>query len=105
MSVVSKSVISEFADEVNELKGVEEIILYGSYAREEAVPGSDVDILVLTDGENPDLRSDLEDIAGEYWMETNVIFSPKIIEKEKFEEKIEEEYGFHSNALEEGVKL
>lgn len=107
MYIASEEDLEKFVSEIRELldSQVEDIILYGSYAREEHTPGSDIDILILvSDSEDIDRRK-VSEVAGRYFTEENLLFSPLIMEKEEYEKKLEENYTFHRNVDEEGVKL
>ena len=107
MSIASEKDIKEFVEDASTVLGdrVEEVILYGSYAREEHVPGSDVDIMFLVDSKERDDWNKISKIAGNYFLENNIRFSPKIIEKELFNERKNESAGFYSEVAEEGVEI
>lgn len=107
MSLASEQDIQDFLGDVEELLGdrLEDILLYGSYAREEHVPGSDVDILFLVTSREEDDWKRISKVAGNHFLEKNVRFSPKIVEKDVFEDRKSESAGFYSEVAEEGVKL
>ena len=52
------AILAEVKEEVLKLYGdkLEQLILYGSYARNEQDPGSDIDIMILIDGDEVALR-------------------------------------------------
>lgn len=102
---LEKYEIEEFVSIVNEKLGerVERAILFGSYARGEEVPGSDVDILLVLNDKKSGDQSKVADIAGNYFLEQNVIISPKIITEEELEKK--NNYGFFKEIRNEGVKV
>ena len=107
MVLVEKSEIEEFVDEASDILGdrVEEVLLFGSYAREDHVPGSDVDLLFLVSSVKSSDREELSKLAGEYFLEKEVVFSPKIVEKEKFDKRRKESSGFYSEVADQGVKI
>ncbi len=107
MALVEKSEIEEFVEEASDILGdrVEEVLLFGSYAREDHVPGSDVDLLFLVSSVKSSDREQLSKLAGEYFLEKEVVFSPKIIEKEKFDKRRKESSGFYSEVADQGVKI
>jgi len=107
MSLASKQDIDHFVKEAEEILGdrLEDVILYGSYARKDYVPGSDIDILFLvTDKEDNDW-SKVSKKGNKYFLDKNIRFSPKILEKDKFENRKNESAGFYNEVSEEGVKL
>lgn len=107
MSLASQEDIEKFASEVRaEFKErLEEVILYGSYARDEHVPGSDIDIAVLVTRKKNDDREKVFDIADKFREEKNLKFSPRIFEKQNFTEKVENSWSFYSNVKDEGVEI
>ena len=107
MSLVEENVIGNYAEEVSKaLDGrLSEVILFGSYATDDYVPGSDVDIALIVTEEKPSDEQHIWSIAEEYSSKYNVEFSPKIFEKNFFEEKIDEGFSFYSQIDEEGIRL
>lgn len=107
MSIASREDIQKFVDEAADLLDgrVEEIILFGSYAKEDYVPGSDVDIMFLVSEKEEDDWRKVSKLAGDYFLSEDIRFSPKIVEKKVFEERRNESAGFYSEVAEEGVTL
>lgn len=107
MTLASKSDIKEFADEIRKELGerVEQVILYGSYATDEHVPGSDIDIAVIVNEKKEDDREKLFEIADKYRWEKDLFFSPRVFKKTEFEEKISEGSSFHRNVESEGITV
>ncbi|MBI2895100.1 MAG: nucleotidyltransferase domain-containing protein [Deltaproteobacteria bacterium] len=52
------------------------LTLFGSWARGEAGPDSDVDVLVVVDGMDGRVRREVYDLAAEVWMDTMVRLAP-----------------------------
>ena len=107
MSLASEDDIQSFADEVREELGsrVDKVILYGSYARGDYVPGSDVDIAVLVNERKEGDRKRLFEVADDYRWNKDIFFSPRVFEVRDFEEKADSGPGFYSNVSEEGVEV
>lgn len=108
MSLASEEDIEEFVEELRELFDgrIDEIMLYGSYAKDEYVPGSDIDIMVLLN-DKPDAedRKAAEELVADYFMEKDLMFSPKLMKKEEFKQKKDEGYSFHTEVAEQGVDI
>jgi predicted nucleotidyltransferase len=108
MSLASEEDIQEF---VSDLKGVfgdrvEDILLFGSYARGDHVPGSDIDILVLLEDEiEKEDRDRAGELKGKYFEKKNLFFSPKLMNADEFREKKDAGYSFHKEVAEQGVKI
>jgi predicted nucleotidyltransferase len=58
--------------------------LFGSKARGDSGPDSDVDILVLVKEEDRDLRGKLIDLASDISLEYEVLLSPRVIGEERW---------------------
>lgn len=98
-------VLSEFSNRVNEvLDGrLDRVVLFGSYARGDELPGSDVDLLLVVDSHESGDQGKVADIAGEYFLSDNLILSPKMISKEKLEEK--KDFSFFQEVRNDGVTV
>ena len=107
MVLVDRGEIEDFVEEASELLGdrLDEVILFGSYARGDHVPGSDVDLLFLVSEGREDDLSKLLDLSGDYFLEKDVVFSPKVVEKEVFEKRTMESAGFYREVDEQGVRI
>ncbi|WP_414836472.1 nucleotidyltransferase domain-containing protein [Candidatus Nanohalococcus occultus] len=107
MYIASDEEIQEFADKATELLGgrVQKIILYGSYARNEHTPGSDIDLLILVDEKKRDDRERVSKLAGKWFEERNLLFSATVLEVQDFNEKLKAGYSFHENVDDEGIEI
>lgn len=107
MGLASEEDIENFANDVREEleDRVEKVVLYGSYARGDYVPGSDVDIAVLVSEKKEDDRKRLFEIAEDYRWNQDIFFSPRVFEIDKFRERAESGPGFYSEVNKEGVEV
>ncbi|MFB6245543.1 MAG: nucleotidyltransferase domain-containing protein [Candidatus Nanohaloarchaea archaeon] len=107
MSLVEREEIERFAEKISEEVGesLEEIILFGSYATDDYVPGSDVDLAVVVEDKSSVDEKKLWSLAEEFQSRYGAVFSPKVFEKEEFDYKVKCGYSFYSEISEEGVKL
>lgn len=55
------------------------VVVYGSVARGEAGPESDVDLLVRWDGDEREGRETIDPIAGDIFVRTGVLLSPYVV--------------------------
>ena len=106
-----KSIIEEFTNKVTELFGshLEQIILYGSYARGDYDKNSDVDIMILTDLENKELENYYDktvEIAYDIEFDNNfqIHLSPKVRNIDGFNYWVQA-LPFYMNVQKEGVVL
>ncbi|GAA5262648.1 nucleotidyltransferase domain-containing protein [Methanocalculus sp. MC3] len=81
MTLLIRPVIQLYAEKARAAYGdaIEEILLFGSVARGEEHPDSDIDILVITHAENRELREKLIDLAFDLLLETEEYISVKVI--------------------------
>jgi len=107
MLMAKQKHLKSFAEDLRSLFGdrVDKILLYGSYARGEEAPGSDVDLAVLLTEKRREDRKKAQELAEEWMQETELRFSVRVFEEDEFEEKVEEGYSFHTNVKKEGVEI
>ena len=81
------------------------LILFGSYARQEADAESDIDIMLLLDlphEQIPSYRRAVAEISARILYEYGVVISP-ILENVEFFERNRETYPFFRNVYQEGI--
>lgn len=107
MKLASMQDIEDFAEEIRETLGgrVVDIILYGSYARDDYTPGSDIDLIVLVEEGKQGDEDRIFDIVEDYRSERDLMFSPRIYTEKEFNSKRKEGYRFHKNVAKEGVHI
>ena len=95
-------IAKEFASQISSEKIVK-MILFGSVARGDDSEESDIDILIVTNRENPELESTIRDIVVDYILKKEVVISPFVMSEEYFNKT--KDYSFLKNVIEEGVLL
>ena len=81
-------------------------ILYGSEARGDARPDSDIDVLILLEGERRDLKHE-DQLAGELYeieLATGVVVSPMIMLRKQWENR-PFKTPFYINVMNEGIRI
>ena len=83
-----------------------EVILYGSEARDEARPDSDIDLLILVDGDKLTLAQEdaITTPLYELELQTGVAISPIVMLKKQWESR-PMITPFYLNVMREGIKL
>ena len=82
------------------------VILYGSEARGDARPDSDIDLLILLDGNQRDLRRE-DEIAGRLYdieLNSGIVISPMIMLRKQWENR-PFKTPFYVNVMNEGIRL
>lgn len=85
---------------------LDKIILYGSYARGDNTPDSDIDIMIVIDDSEENVkkyRREFSVVSASLGMKYDVLLSVLFRDKENFEKKIEY-IPFYKNIVNEGVE-
>ena len=104
-----KDITSQLVDVYRNIYGddIVEILLYGSYARNEETDQSDVDIGAIVKGNRLDLQKKLKivwDISADIGLENDVVVSPTVVPFDEFE-KYREILPYYMNIEKEGIKV
>ena len=81
-------------------------ILYGSEARGDARSDSDIDVLILLDGDKRDLKRE-DNLSGELYkieLDSGVVISPMILLRKQWEER-PFKTPFYINVINEGIRI
>lgn len=109
MPVLVENVLNKYVESLQTIYGghLQSVILYGSYARGDFTRESDVDIMILlnlTDEEIKGYRHQLSEYTYEINLTYDVDIKPIAKNKEHFMKWVEN-YPFYANISEEGVTL
>lgn len=109
MSITMKKILLQYTELLRFIYGnhLNAVILYGSYARGDYDEFSDVDIMILLNLDEMELkryRHQLSEITFDFNMEHDVDIKPIAKSKELFL-KWQESYPFYKNVSREGVTL
>ena len=109
MPKVMYDLIKQYVEKIKKIYGshVKQIILYGSYARGDFRPDSDVDIMILVDISDLELKSygeQLSYMTYDFNLDNDIDIKP-IAKSEELFNKWVVNYPFYSNVHKEGVIL
>ncbi|MDR0949117.1 MAG: nucleotidyltransferase domain-containing protein [Lachnospiraceae bacterium] len=109
MPLSLQTVIKEYVNKLHDLYGghLKRVILYGSYARGDFTKDSDVDIMVLVDLQEDDIKQygeALSDFTFDINMEKDLLLMP-IVKNEEHFKYWENAYPFYRNVNQEGISL
>lgn len=104
-----QGLLEQYISEIKKIYGLhlQKVILYGSYARGDFRPDSDIDIMILLDMSDLDLKAysqRLSYMTYDFNMDHDLDIKPIAKSKAHFEKWIEN-YPFYSNIHKEGVIL
>lgn len=109
MPQISSEMLKRYVDDIKRLYGsrLKTVILYGSYARGDFRPDSDIDIMILVDLTEQEIKEKgyiLSDITFDYNFDYDVEIMPIVKNLEHFN-KWSRAYPFYNNVKNEGVEL
>ena len=101
--------LSRYLNEIKKIYGetLQAVILFGSYARGDNTEDSDIDIMILankTDMQLKQFQNQLADMTFDCNLDDDTDIEP-IVKSNEFFNKWVEEYPFYSNIKKEGVIL
>jgi predicted nucleotidyltransferase len=82
-----------------------DVLIFGSKARGEALPGSDVDVAVILSQPSPDDLGDARGLAFDIWLEHKVFLSIRAMSQQGWQALAARESLFYRNVLRDGVSL
>ena len=104
-----KTLINIYVNSIHDIYGshLRNVILYGSYARGDYNDYSDIDIMILVDLNDMDIkkyRHQLSDITFDINIDNDIDIKPMAVNAQHFDKWVGT-YPFYSNVMEEGVML
>lgn len=103
------NVMNHYVEEIKNIYGeyLRKIILYGSYARGEATESSDIDIMILVNLDDLEIKEysdELSSITFDMNLDNDLMIMPIVKNEEHFKKWIGA-YPFYRNVEKEGVSL
>jgi predicted nucleotidyltransferase len=105
LSQAEAQALRAFVNQLQELfsQQVLQLALFGSKARGESGPDSDVDVLVIVDREDRSLRREIIDIASDLSLEYDVLLSPRVIGIQRW--KARQNFMLYSNIARDALPI
>lgn len=104
-----KELLEQYVEDVHTIYGqrLRAVILYGSYARGDFGVESDIDIMILVDLTDEEIKEKghaLSDLTFDYNFDNNLEIMPIVKNQEHFNKWVRA-YPFYNNVVKEGVEL
>jgi len=80
-------------------------VLFGSKARGDSRPWSDIDILFVVDEEDWPFRQEISTLAARVSLEYDVLIGPRVIGQERWERMKQQHVGLYQRIAAEGIPL
>ena len=109
MSQTMLTLLQRYISEVLRIYGInlKEVILYGSYARGDNNKDSDIDIMILVDLNDEEIRQkgdDLSNVTFDFNYDNDLMVMPIVKNQQHFNRWLNA-YPFYNNVRKEGVDL
>ncbi len=105
MNFVEQKILDAFTSLMNKKRSVQRIELFGSRARGDADPDSDMDVLVIVDDLSPELEDYISECAWEAGFEYGIVLVPVVFTRDEWENG-PERYSLLAEAIRaEGIRL
>ncbi len=82
-----------------------QVALFGSKARGDSGPWSDIDILTVVREESWSLRGEISTLASRVSLEYDVLIGPRVIGLERWERMKRDDFSLYRNIAAEGIPL
>jgi len=107
LSTKEKSALKQFKAVLGQTLGDQliELKLFGSKARGDDQPDSDVDVLVIVASDDWHISDTVYDIATDIFLQTDLCISPKVISKNIFDKLLKENTSFIRNISRDAIAV
>lgn len=102
-----QQIIQRFANETKNIlqENVIAEYLFGSYATNKQTPLSDIDILIIVNTLNPEIRRQVSGLASDYSLEYGVYISPILKDRQVWEKNRQYQTLFYKEVAQHGIPL
>ena len=109
MPIITRNLLEQYTEILQKIYGkhLKTVILYGYYARGDYREDSDIDVMILLDLSDMDIKQYRHELSGETFdfnMDHDLDIKPIAKSQQHFQNWVEA-YPFYANVEKEGVKL
>ncbi len=107
LSPNERQAIANFVDQLSKRypKRILQSVLFGSKARGDSGPWSDIDILIIVDDEDWRFQHAISTLAARVSLEYDVLIAPRVVGHERWERMKRHGFGLYQNVIDEGIPL
>ena len=107
LSMKERSALKQFKISLEQVLGSQliEMKLFGSKARGDDQPNSDMDVLVIVATDDWHIRDKVYDVATDMLLQVDICISPKVISKNKFDQLRKEGTSFIYNVSKDAITI
>ena len=99
--------VTAFASQLHQHypKRVLNMVLFGSKARGDSQPWSDIDILIVADSEDWRFQHAISTLAARVSLEYDVVIGPRVVAQARWEHMKRHQFSLYRNVVSEGIPL
>jgi predicted nucleotidyltransferase len=107
LSAKEKAVLKQFKASLEQVLGTQlvELKVFGSKARGDDRPDSDIDVLAIVASDDWHIRDKVYDVATDILLQADVCISPKVISKSRFDQLCKEGTSFIHNVGKDAITI
>ena len=107
LTIRESQAVRIFVDRLFELfpEHILQVALFGSKARGDSGPWSDIDILIVVKEESWAIRGKISTIAARASLEYDVLLGPRVIGKARWDRMKQDGFSLYENVTAEGITL
>jgi predicted nucleotidyltransferase len=107
LTAKEKSVLNQFKTDVAGALGgrLIELKLFGSKARDDERPDSDIDVLVIVASDDWHMRDAVYNVATDILLQSDICISPKVISRQRFARLREEGTSFMHHISKDAITV
>lgn len=107
LTEVEEKALTEFKNALNKTfsGSIKTMLLYGSKARGDYTKESDLDVFVLIDKGDFEIRDQIVDLAYDFFLKYGVLISPRVINMNEYELLDRWQTAFIKNLKKDGINI
>ena len=105
MTSQEKTALNELANALRDRYGIDSAVVYGSKARGDDSPDSDIDVMIVLDEYTPEIEAAIDELVYEINLAYDCLISTVLFDRQELAEGPLGESPLYKRVLAEGVRL